>query len=75
MLTNFKIIVIIRYQKKGDKQMKNYLFYDEVTGEEFIVETDCRSKAILCARTYFEEPRFCGEISYWEAEMMGLDTY
>ena len=55
--------------------MKNYLFYDEVTGEEFIVETDCRSKAILCARAYFEEPRFCGEISYWEAEMMGLDTY
>ena len=55
--------------------MRNYLFYDEVTGEEFIVETDCRSKAILCARAYFEEPKFCGEISYWEAEMMGLDTY
>ena len=55
--------------------MRNYLFYDEVTGEEFIVETDCRSKAILCARAYFEKPRFCGEISYWEAEMMGLDTY
>ena len=55
--------------------MKNYLFYDEVSGEEFLVETDMKEKAILCARAYFEKPRFCGEISYWEAEMMGLDTY
>ena len=55
--------------------MKNYLFYDEVSGEEFLVETDCLSKAILCARAYFERPRFCGEVSYWEAEMMGIDTY
>lgn len=55
--------------------MKNYLFYDEVTGEEFLVETDTKEKAILCARAYFQEPQFCGEVSYWEAEMMGLDTY
>lgn len=55
--------------------MKNYLFYDEVTGEEFIVETDMKAKAILTARAYFQEPKFCGEISYFEAEMMGLDTY
>ena len=32
--------------------MKNYLFYDEVSGEEFLVETDMKEKAILCARAY-----------------------
>ena len=55
--------------------MKNYLFYDEYTGEEFIVETDVKEKAYLCAYKYFKEPKFCGEISNWEAEMSGLDTY
>ena len=55
--------------------MKNYLFYDEYTGEEFIVETDMKEKAYLCAYKYFKEPKFCGEISNWEAEMSGLDTY
>ena len=55
--------------------MKEYLFYDEVSGEEFLVETDMKEKAILCARAYFEKPKFCGEVSNWEAEMMGLDTY
>ena len=55
--------------------MKNYLFYDEVSGEEFLVETDMKEKAYLCAYTYFEEPKFVREVSHWEAEMMGLDTY
>ena len=55
--------------------MKNYLFYDEVTGEEFLVETDMKEKAYLCARAYFQEPKFIGEVSNWEAEMLGLDTY
>ena len=57
--------------------MKNYLFYDYETGEDFIVETDTKEKAYLCAYayTYFKEPKFCGEISYFEAEMSGLDTY
>ena len=55
--------------------MKNYLFYDEVSGEEFLVETDMKEKAYLCAYIYFEEPKFVREVSHWEAEMMGLDTY
>jgi len=55
--------------------MKNYLFYDEYTGEEFIVETDMKEKAYLCAYKYFKEPKFISEISCFEAEMLGLDTY
>ena len=55
--------------------MKEFLFYDEVTGEEFLVETDMKAKAIICARAYFEKPKFICEVSYYEAEMMGLDTY
>ena len=55
--------------------MKNYLFYDEISGEEFLVETDMKEKAYLCAYKYFEDPIFEGEISRFEAEMMGLDTY
>lgn len=55
--------------------MKEYLFYDNVSGEMFIVETDMKEKAYLCARQYFKEPIFEGEISHWEAEMSGLDTY
>ena len=55
--------------------MKEYLFYDEISGEEFLVETDMKEKAYLCAYAYFEEPKFVREVSHWEAEMMGLDTY
>ena len=55
--------------------MKNYLFYDNASGEIFIVETDMKEKAYLCAYKYFEEPIFEGEISHWEAEMLGYDTY
>ena len=55
--------------------MKEFLFYDEVTGEEFLVETDMKAKAIICARAYFEKPKFIGEVSHYEAEMLGLDTY
>jgi len=55
--------------------MKNYLFYDYETGEYFIVETDMKEKAYLCAYKYFEDPKFVSTISYFEAEMLGLDTY
>ena len=55
--------------------MKNYLFYDNASGEMFIVETDMKEKAYLCAYKYFEDPIFEGEISHFEAEMSGLDTY
>ena len=55
--------------------MKNYLFYDNASGEMFIVETDMKEKAIICARHYFEDPILEGEISNFEAEMLGYDTY
>jgi hypothetical protein len=55
--------------------MKDYLFYDEDTGEEFIVETENKEKAYMIAYTYFKEPKFIDEISDFEAEMLGLDTY
>lgn len=38
--------------------MKKYLFYDNVSGEMFIVETDMKEKAYLCAYKYFEDPIF-----------------
>lgn len=55
--------------------MKEYLFYDNASGEMFFVETDMKEKAILTARAYFEEPIFEGEVTHWEAEMLGYDTY
>lgn len=55
--------------------MKNFLFYDKVTGEEFLVETDRKEKAIICARHYFQKPVYLGEVTHFEAEMMGIDTY
>ena len=55
--------------------MKNYLFYDYDLGEHFIVETDTKEKAYLCAYTYFKDPKFCEELSYFEAELLGLDVY
>lgn len=55
--------------------MKEYLFYDEASGEMFLVETDMAEKAYLCAYKYFEEPKFVREVSHFEAEMLGYDTY
>jgi len=55
--------------------MKNYLFFDKITGEYFFVETDRKEKAYLCAYKYFQEPKFCGEYSQFEAECLGYDTY
>ena len=56
--------------------MKNYLFTDYATGEDFIVEALSTKNAIKIAKEYFADP--CGDpekITYEEAEMMGLDTY
>ena len=55
--------------------MKNYLFHDYETGEDFIIEADTKEQAYLGAYIYFKDPKFCREISYFEAEMSGLDTY
>ena len=56
--------------------MKNWLFCDYASGEDFIVEAPTKEKALETAKEYFADP--CGnpdEISDFEAEMMGLDTY
>lgn len=55
--------------------MKNYLMYDEDTGEDFIVEAKDEVLAIAKAYNYFDKPRMNYEISDFEAEMLGLDTY
>ena len=56
--------------------MKNFLFIDYDSGVDFIVEALSKEKALEIAKIYFADP--CGdpeEISDYEAEMMGLDTY
>jgi len=55
--------------------MKIYEFYDKVTGESFFVETDMKEKAIITARAYFQKPVYLGEITRFEAECLGYDTY
>ncbi len=55
--------------------MHNYLFWDEVTGEEFLVYAQNKDQAIEIANDYFEEPHFDSEVTDDEAEIMGLDTY
>lgn len=51
--------------------MKEYLFYDRVSGEEFFVNTDTKEKAYTYAYTYFEEPILLDVVSegkpkYWD---------
>lgn len=55
--------------------MKNYLYYDKASGEEFIVEALNKEEAQRTAEMYFEEPKLDSQISDFEAEMLGLDTY
>lgn len=55
--------------------MKNYLMWDEDTGEDFIVEAENAQEAYEKACEYFANPHLDGEISDFEAEMLGLDTY
>lgn len=61
--------------RKENKEMKNFYFVDDETGEDFIVVADTLRDAIHIATTYFEEPQFLREISEYEAEMIGVDTY
>lgn len=55
--------------------MRTFLFVDRVSGEEFFVEAEDRTKANKEACIWFEEPHNCGEVSEEEAEMLGYDTY
>ena len=63
------------YQKKGFKIMKNYLFYDEETGEYFFVQDESLWKANETAHKYFKRPFSIDEMDDTEAEMYGYDTY
>lgn len=69
------ILYNINVIRKENKEMKNFYFIDNETGEDFIVEADTLRNAIHIASTYFEEPQFLREISDYEAEMIGVDTY
>lgn len=55
--------------------MTNYKFYDDITGEEFFVQANNQTTAIMVAHDYFEAPIYQGEYSDQEAEWLGLDTY
>ena len=59
----------------------NFLFTDENTGEDFIVEVEAsniyeaRKTAYEVAVAYFDEPKLIDEITADEAECLGIDTY
>jgi hypothetical protein len=55
--------------------MKNFYFIDNETGEDFIVEANDYHEAVNIASRYFDTPCFEREISDYEAEMLGVDTY
>ena len=57
----------------------DFLFYDGVTGEDFLVEVHDTPTALEEARKIakenFEAPALIRVMSDEEAEMLGLDTY
>ena len=55
--------------------MKNYLFTDKISGEDFIVEGLSKEDARKTAEMYFEKPKLIEQISDYEAEALGYDTY
>ena len=55
--------------------MKTYLFYESESEEEFFVEAENVKKAKAKAKQYFKDPVFDCEVTEYEAEMLGLDTY
>lgn len=54
---------------------KDYKFYDSVTGEMFLVETNNKDDAIATAKTYFKNPTLIDVLTIAEGEWEGLDTY
>ena len=57
----------------------DFLFVDNATGEEFLVEVHdtqyAQKEALNIAHENFEEPRLICQMSDTEAEWLGLDTY
>lgn len=54
--------------------MKNYLFYDEETGEYFFVQEVNLWKANQTAHLFFQRPFYKCSMNDAEAEMYGYDT-
>lgn len=58
--------------------MKDYLFMDNESGEQFFVECEYLEKAwVILEMSGFEadEVEYLGEYEVWEAEILGYDTY
>jgi len=62
-------------KKQEVTEMKNYLFYDDISGEQFIVEAETQEDAIAIACQYYDDPQLDDVITDIEAEMLGYDTY
>lgn len=58
-----------------ESALHEYLFTDNDTGEDFFVEETSLENAWEIAKEFFADPSFITEVSYEEAEAMGLDTY
>lgn len=54
---------------------RTFMFTDAESGEEFFVMDYTLSAARKKAREYFDKPKYIEEVTWEEAEMMGLDTY
>ncbi len=56
--------------------MRNFLFYDNDSGEHFIVEAESLAEAKFTAKDWFGEAvGYIDEISDEEADMLGYDTF
>jgi hypothetical protein len=55
--------------------MKNFLFYDDDTGEEFAVYAASLREATMVADEYFDCAEFIGTMSDFDVEMSGIDVY
>ena len=55
--------------------MRHFLFFDDETGEQFIVGENTQTAAAETARESFDNPIYLDELSDFEAEACGLDEY
>ena len=57
----------------------DFEFFDEETGEVFLVEVhdtpDAQSDAEAIAHENFTLPRLIRQVPEWEADILGYDTY
>lgn len=57
-------------------RVKDYLFLDNESGEEFFVECESKRRAFQIAHENFgDDVEFIGTYSVAEAEILGYDTY